>query len=90
MCPWTTVPLPATALLFPDDHPKRAERPPRALTEQVMAQVEHPDNLDRWDNPAHRLVTLILIGTGMFSGGSRVTRALKPSVCAVQRLMERL
>jgi hypothetical protein len=51
--------LPATALLFPDDHPKRAERPPRALTEQVMAQVEHPDNLDRWDNPAHRLVTLI-------------------------------
>ena len=57
---WDTT-LPATAMLFPEDHPKRAERPPRALAEQVMAQVEHPDNLDRWDNPAHRLVTLILI-----------------------------
>ena len=43
--------LPATALLFTDDYPKRAERPPRALAEQVMAQVEHPDNLARWDNP---------------------------------------
>jgi len=71
--------LPATALLFPDDHPKRAERPPRALTEQVMAQVEHPDNLDRWDNPAHRLVTLILMGTGL-----RVTDALRlPHDCIV-------
>ena len=71
--------LPATALLFPDDHPKRAERPPRALTEHVMAQVEHPDNLDRWDNPAHRLVTLVLIGTGL-----RVTDALRlPRDCIV-------
>jgi integrase len=71
--------LPATALLFPDDHPKRAERPPRALTEQVMAQVEHPDNLARWDNPAHRLVTMILIGTGL-----RVTDALRlPRNCIV-------
>ena len=71
--------LPTTALLFPDDHPKRAERPPRALTEQVMAQVEHPDNLDRWENPAHRLVTLILMGTGL-----RVTDALRlPHDCIV-------
>jgi integrase len=57
--------LPATALVFPDDYPKRADRPPRALTEQVMAQVEHPDNLDRWANPAHRLVTVILIRAGL-------------------------
>ena len=64
--------LPATAVLFPDDHPKRSDRPPRALTEQVMAQVERPDNLDRWDNPAHRLVTQILIGTGL-----RVSDALR-------------
>ena len=64
--------LPATALLFADDHPKRTERPPRALTEQVMVQVEQPDNLDRWDNPTHRLVTLILISSGL-----RVTDALR-------------
>ncbi|MEI6622926.1 MAG: tyrosine-type recombinase/integrase [Actinomycetes bacterium] len=63
--------LPASALLFSDDYPKRGERPPRALAEHVMAQVEHPDNLDRWSNPAHRLVTLILIRAGL-----RVTDAL--------------
>jgi hypothetical protein len=56
--------LPATALLFPDDHPQRTERPPRSLSEKVMAQIERPANLDRWDNPAHRLITLVLIGCG--------------------------
>jgi integrase len=64
--------LPATALIFPDDYPKRADRPPRALAEQVMVQVEHQDNLDRWTNPAYRLVTLILIRAGL-----RVTDALR-------------
>jgi len=64
--------LPTTALLFTDDYPKRPERPPRALAEQVMAQIEHPDNLARWTNPAHRLVTLILIRCGL-----RVTDALR-------------
>ena len=37
-----------------------------------MAQAEHSDNLDRWANPAHRLVTLILIRSGL-----RVTDALR-------------
>jgi integrase len=64
--------LPATALIFPDDYPKRAERLPRALAEHVMAQVEHPDNLGRWASPAYRLVTLILIRAGL-----RVTDALR-------------
>jgi integrase len=63
--------LPAGALIFPDDYPKRAERLPRALAEHVMAQVEHPANLDRWDNPAYQLVTLILIRAGL-----RITDAL--------------
>jgi hypothetical protein len=36
-----------------------------------MAQVEHPANLDRWDNPAYQLVTLILIRAGL-----RITDAL--------------
>ncbi|MDQ2852199.1 MAG: site-specific integrase, partial [Actinomycetota bacterium] len=72
--------LPATALLFPDDHPKRSERPPRALSEQVMAQVELTSNLDRWDNPAHRLITLILIRCGL-----RVTDALRLTVDCIIR-----
>jgi len=66
--------LSATALLFSDDFPRRGERPPRALAEQVMAQVEHPDNLDRWADPAYRLVTLILIRCGL-----RINDALRLS-----------
>jgi integrase len=64
--------LPATAMFFTQDQPKRSERPPRALAEHVMAQVEHPGNLDRWGNPAYRLVTLILIHCGL-----RITDALR-------------
>jgi integrase len=64
--------LPADALIFADDYPKRTTLAPRALAEQVMAQVEQPDNLERWDNPAFRLVTLILIRCGL-----RVSDALR-------------
>lgn len=64
--------LPTSVVFFSEDYPKRTERLPRALAEQVMAQVEHPDNLDRWNNPAYRLATLILIHCGL-----RVTDALK-------------
>ena len=60
--------LPATALIFTDDYPKRSERSPRALGEEVMAQIEQPDNLDRWDNPSFRLVTVILIRCGLRVG----------------------
>jgi site-specific recombinase XerD len=59
-------------MLFSNDYPKRAERLPRALTEQVMAQVEAVDNLNQWTNPCHRLVTVILIRCGL-----RVTDALR-------------
>jgi integrase/ferredoxin len=64
--------LPATALLFSSDYPKRDLRAPRALAEQVMTQVEHPANLDRFTNQAYRLVTLILIRCGL-----RVSDALR-------------
>lgn len=58
--------LPGTAAFYPGDTP----RPPaatisRRLAEHVMAQVESEENLSRWDNPAGRLVTLILIRTGL-------------------------
>jgi integrase len=68
---WDTT-LPATAMLFGTDYPQRSERPPRALAEQVMAQIEHRENLDRFEDEAHRLATLILIRCGL-----RVNDALR-------------
>jgi integrase len=71
--------LPAGAMFFTEDYPKRAERLPRALAEHVMAQLENPDNLDRWDNPAYQLVTVILMRCGL-----RVSDALRlPIDCVV-------
>jgi integrase len=63
--------LPASCHLFAEDFPKRAERPPRALAEQIMGQVEEPRNLERFGNPAYQLATVILIRAGL-----RVTDAL--------------
>jgi integrase len=71
--------LPPDAMIFPGDQPPRAERLPRALAGQVMAQVEQPANLSRQENPAYRLVTIILIRCGL-----RVSDALKlPFDCIV-------
>jgi integrase len=64
--------LPATAMFFTEDYPRRGERLPKALAEHVMAQLERPDNLDRWENPAYRLITIILMSCGL-----RITDALK-------------
>jgi integrase len=57
--------LPATAMFFPGDYPKEPGRLPRALAAHVMAQVQDPANLDRWGNPAYRLITIILIRCGL-------------------------
>ncbi|WP_327101540.1 site-specific integrase [Nocardia vinacea] len=57
--------LPAEASFFTQDYPKRDERAPRALPDNVMAQLEQPINLDRWDNPTYRLITLILMRCGL-------------------------
>jgi integrase len=71
--------LPASAMIFPEDYPKRGEKLPRALAEHVMAQIEDPANLDRWDDPSRRLITLILIRCGL-----RIGDACKlPSGCIV-------
>jgi integrase len=64
--------LPATAMFHAEDYPKDAQQLPRALGEQVMGQLEHPTNLDRWDNQAYRLVTIILMRCGL-----RVSDAVK-------------
>ena len=62
--------LPADAVLYPEDFSKHEHGGwlPRALAEQVMAQVEDPANLDRWPDPAGRLVTMLLIGCGLRVG----------------------
>jgi len=64
--------LPATALFFPADHPRRPDKLPRALAEQVMTQLEQPTNLDRFDGLSYRLITVILMHCGL-----RVTDALR-------------
>jgi integrase len=61
--------LPPTAMFFREDYPKGYSRGlPRALSEHVMAQLEHPGNLDRWPDPAGRLVTVILMRCGLRIG----------------------
>ena len=70
--------LPAGVMFYPEDYPKRPQQLPRALAEHVMAQVEHPDNLARWDDPAARLVTIILIRCGCAS----VTRSRCPAIAS--------
>lgn len=57
--------LPPTAMFVPGDYPPRPPRLTRHLSEHVMAQIEHPANLDRWPTPEGRLVTLILIRCGL-------------------------
>jgi integrase len=57
--------LPASAAIFPEDVPARGARLPRGLAAHVMAQVEQPASLDRWDNPAYRLLTVVLIRCGL-------------------------
>ena len=59
-------------MFFTTDYPKRSDPLPRALAEQVMAQVEDPANLKRWNHPAHELVTVVLMRCGL-----RVSDALK-------------
>ncbi len=72
--------LPTNAMFFPEDLPKEPQWLPRALSEHVMAQLERPDNLDRWNIPAYQLATLILMRCGL-----RITDALGlPGDCIVR------
>jgi len=60
--------LPANAAFYPDDFPKPSKRLPRGLAEHIMAQVERPANLDGWNLPESRLVTVILMRCGLRIG----------------------
>jgi integrase len=71
--------LPPDAMIFPGDQPPRGERLPRALAGHVMTQIEQPASLARQNNPAYRLVTIVLIRCGL-----RVSDALRlPFDCVV-------
>jgi len=66
-------------MLFTEDCPRRAQGLPRALAAQVMAQLDRRGNLDRWDRPGYRLITMILMRCGL-----RISDACKiPSPCLV-------
>jgi len=52
-------------MLYPEDYPKRPRPLPRALAGHVTAQLEDPVNLGKWQNPAYRLVTVILMRCGL-------------------------
>jgi integrase len=65
--------LSAQVDLFPEDYPRLVAGPPRALSEAVMVQLEHPDNLARFADPRGRLLARILMSTGLRVGdGSRL------------------
>jgi integrase len=71
--------LPANATFYRGDIPSLPKPVPRALAEHVMAQVEKPEHLQLFDNPAYSLVTLILIRCGL-----RITDAVRlPFGCIV-------
>ena len=53
---------------YREDYPRLTQSQPRALSEAVMAQLEHPDNLARFKDPRGRLIVRILMSTGLRVG----------------------
>lgn len=69
--------IPADSLIHPEDAPRHRALAPRALTEQVMAQLEDEANLDQLTDPRMRLLFPLLMQTGL-----RLNDALKlPTDC---------
>jgi len=54
--------------LYREDYPRLNQSQPRALSEAVMAQLEHTDNLARFKDPRGRLIVRILMSTGLRVG----------------------
>ncbi|MEK2479223.1 site-specific integrase [Streptomyces noursei] len=57
--------LPSNATFVPEDYPTPQPLLPRSVAEHVMAQLEDPANLARGQDPAPRLITLVLIRCGL-------------------------
>jgi integrase len=57
--------LPGTAAFYLGDIPPVPEQVDRRLAEYVMTQIEAPASLNRWPDPAGRLITLILTRCGL-------------------------
>jgi hypothetical protein len=57
--------LPAGAVLYADDMPRRGAYLPRFIPDHVMAQLESEDNLARIADPATRRLITVLIETGL-------------------------
>lgn len=60
--------LQASAVVLPGDYPAPGRLLPRALPPAVLARIEQPSSLERWDNPAYELITLILMRCGLRIG----------------------
>lgn len=66
--------LPATAQIYREDYPRQVEAAPRAISEAVMAQLENPENLDRFVDRRARVLAEILMATGLRVGdGTRLS-----------------
>ncbi|GFZ78041.1 tyrosine-type recombinase/integrase [Nesterenkonia alkaliphila] len=71
--------LPSTVTFYSEDIPKEGARLPRALSEAVMAQLEDPENMAKWNNPSYELITLILMRCGL-----RITDTVQlPTDCVI-------
>jgi hypothetical protein len=81
--------LRGTAAFCLGDIPPVPEQVDRRLAEYVMALIEAPANLDRWPDPAGRLVTLVLTRCGLrissalpSTSTACSTTAKEPPTCA--------
>ena len=72
--------LPATAAIYPEDRPGRPADAPRTISEHVMAQLESAANLARFTDPGYRLLTELLMRTGL-----RISDACRLSLDCVVR-----
>lgn len=63
--------LPAEAMIYPDDYPPQQTLVSRGLSEHVMQQIEDPANLDEFADSAMRVMTELLIRTGLRGGDAR-------------------
>lgn len=71
--------LPSTVTFYSEDIPKQTTLLPRALSETVMAQLEDPENLAKWNDPTYELITVILMRCGL-----RITDTLGlPTDCII-------